>query len=94
LASNYRLVAFGAFLCVLKSLLIISQSCFKDCKFYYELCRDITQRHKDNDRHETALRVDGNSQAEKEFRPSREPIPEELVDLSMRVLKICCDQDW
>ncbi|CAF0940583.1 unnamed protein product [Rotaria sordida] len=94
LASNYRLVAFGAFLCVLKSLLIISQSCFKDCKIYYDLCREITQRHKDNDRHENALNMDVNNQAEKEFRPYREPIPEELVDLSMRVLKICCDQDW
>ncbi|CAF2948839.1 unnamed protein product [Rotaria sp. Silwood2] len=94
LASNYRLVAFGAFLCVLKSLLIISQSCFKDCKTYYDLCREITQRHKDNDRHENALNMDVNNQAEKEFRLYREPIPEELVDLSMRVLKICCDQDW
>ena len=94
LASNYRMVAFGAFLCVLKSLLIISQSCFKDCKIYYDLCRESTQRHKDNDRNENALNMDVNSQAEREFLPSREPMPEELVDLSMRVLKLCCDQDW
>ncbi len=87
LASNYRLVAFGAFLCVLKSLLIISQSCFKDCKIYYDLCREITQRHKDNDRLENASNMNINNQAEKEFRLYREPIPEELLDLSMRVLK-------
>ena len=94
LASNYRIVAFGAFLCVLKSLLIISQSCFKDCKVYFDLCREATQRHKDNDRRHNALNMDVNSQAEREFRPYRESIPEELVDLSMRVLKLCCDQDW
>ena len=94
LASNYRMVAFGAFLCVLKSLLIISQSCFKDCKVYYDFCCDSTQRRKDKDRYENALNMDVNSQAEREFLPSREPMPEELVDLSMRVLKLCCDQDW
>ncbi len=94
LASNYRLVAFGAFLCVLKSLLIISQSCFKDCKIYYDLCREATQRHKDTDRLENASNMNINNQAEKEFRLYREPIPEELLDLSMRVLKLCCDQDW
>ncbi|CAF1122651.1 unnamed protein product [Adineta steineri] len=94
LASNYRLVAFGAFLCVLKSLLIISQSCFKDCKVYYDLCREATHRHKENDRLLNVTNMDINHQAEKEFRLYREPIPEELLDLSMRVLKLCCDQDW
>ena len=88
LASNYRNVAFGAFLCVLKSLLIISQSCFKDCKTYFELCRESTQRHAKN------FNFDRISPGEQHFRPYREPIPEELVDLSMRVLKLCCDQDW
>lgn len=94
LASNYRIVAFGAFLCVLKSLLIISQSCFKDCKVYFDLCRESSQKRKELERQQNALNMDMNSQAESEFRPYREPIPEELVDLSMRVLKLCCDQDW
>ena len=94
LASNYRLVAFGAFLCVLKSLLIISQSCFKDCKIYYEACRSATQRHKEKDRLTNTAMLTENGRAEKEFRIHREPIVEELVDLSMRVLKLCCDQDW
>ena len=94
LASNYRLVAFGAFLCVLKSLLIISQSCLKDCKIYYDLCRDASHRYKAIERLENLTNMNANHQAEREFRSYREPIPEELVDLSMRVLKLCCDQDW